>query len=95
MSEQEKMPLEEAKALLPKGSKVHTFRNSSFMLIGTDWSKARVISAMKKFGVGLSGPQATAMNHGLVLIDDTGPLFIETTQPEGRTACQPSAPANK
>ncbi len=59
-------------------SRVHTFRSSPGMLIGADWTKSKLIKAMKKFGVQQSGPSACLMNHALVLIDEYGPLFIET-----------------
>jgi hypothetical protein len=59
-------------------SKVHTFRSSPGVLIGADWSKQKLLKAIKKFGIAESGPSAVAMGHGLVLIDEHGPLFIET-----------------
>lgn len=66
--------------MLPNRTKIHTFRNSGFMLIGADWQRRILHAAMRKYGVELSGEQATAMKHGLVLIDDHGPLFIETRE---------------
>jgi hypothetical protein len=57
---------------------VHTFRNSSFMLIGAHWTVSDVRALMEQYGVEEAGPQATAMKHGLVVTDNHGPLFIET-----------------
>jgi hypothetical protein len=78
--EQEKIPLEKAVSMLAKKSNIHTFRSSPGMLIGADWPKKKLISAMKKHGVGPSGPSACAMGYCLVLIDDRGPLFIEAKE---------------
>lgn len=79
-NERQKLSLQEATDLLPTGKEVHTFRNSSFMLIGADWPRAKVLKAIEKHGVELAGPSATAMKHGLVLFDDHGPLFIATRE---------------
>ncbi len=72
--------LEDAEKILPPGDVVHTFRNNSFMLIGADWSKKDIITAIKKYGVERAGEQANRMNHGLVLKDERGHLFIETVE---------------
>lgn len=74
----QKISLQEAEAMLPEGDDIHTFRNSSFMLIGADWRRKAILAAIKKHGVELSGPMATRMDHGLVLFDENGPLFIAT-----------------
>jgi hypothetical protein len=76
--ERTKLEINEATKMLPDGDTVHTFRNSAGMLIGADWDRADVLDAIKKHGVELSGSQATAMGHGLVLEDATGFLFVET-----------------
>lgn len=57
---------------------VHTFRNSSFMLIGAHWTVPDLRALMERYGVEEAGAQATAAHHGLVVIDDHGPLFIAT-----------------
>lgn len=79
--EKEKIDIKKAIAMLPSSERVHTFRNSSMMLIGADWDKSDIIKAMEKYGVELSGEQAKSMNHGLVLNDGTY-LFIETNTPK-------------
>lgn len=76
--ERVKLSLSDAVKMLPEGDTIHTFRSGRAMLIGADWSRIQIITAMEKFGVELSGPSATFMNHGLVLKDETGHLFIET-----------------
>lgn len=72
------LSFKEAKERLPKGNKVHTFRQSGPMLIGADWPKKNILDAMKKTEIKETGPQAQGMNHGLAIIDDVGILFIET-----------------
>lgn len=58
---------------------VHTFRASSIML-GAHWTVEATRAAMEKFGVRENPPDnfLAGMNHGLVVIDDTGPVFFET-----------------
>jgi len=76
----DKINIDEAINMLPDGGNIHTFRNpSAGMMIGADWNRDDIIEAMNKHGVGLSGEQAKAMDHGLVLEDKSGFLFIETT----------------
>lgn len=85
MNERVKIEFEVAKSMLPDGDTVHTFRNSSTMLIGAYWNKKDILTAIEKYGVELSGPQATRMKHGLILTDDRGHLFIETKEKKPRT----------
>lgn len=77
--DRETVSYDDALKVLPTKSKVHTFRSSPGMLIGADWDREDVLSAIRKFGCELSGSQATHMNHGLVLFDPK-PLFIETVK---------------
>lgn len=75
------LTLVEAEAMLPHGERVHTFRNSAVgLLLGTHWDKADILEAFKKYPPELSGPSATSMKHGIVLIDEAGPLFVETAE---------------
>ena len=79
MSERRKIPLSKAlKMLKIVKNSVHTFRQVGPILIGADWTLGQVKSAVTKHGIELSGVSATAMGHGLVLIDTKGPLFLET-----------------
>lgn len=73
---------EQAKAMLPEGEVVHTFRGRAMMLIGVDWGRAEIIEAIEKYPVELSGPMATGMGHGMCLEDERGWLFIATKEPE-------------
>ena len=73
--------LEDAITRLPDGDRVHTFRQAGCMMIGADWLLNDLLAAMREHGVIESGPAATGMKHGLVLIDERGPLFIETRSP--------------
>lgn len=79
--EREPVNLERALEMIGETERVHTIRNSAIgVMLGADWDRADVIAAIEKFGVELSGPAATSMKHGLVLFDETGPLFIETVE---------------
>jgi hypothetical protein len=59
---------------------VHTLRSSGFMQIGAHWDVNDLRAAMQKHGVEEAGPEATGHGHGLVMIDDHGPVFIATKQ---------------
>lgn len=77
--ERVKVELDDAISRLDlRDGRVHTFRQGGFMLIGADWDLEEAVAAMRKHGVEESGPEATGAGHGLVLIDDHGPLFIAT-----------------
>jgi hypothetical protein len=56
---------------------VHTFRSSPVGLLGAHWSLESVREAMGRYGVEQAGEQASAMGHGLVFIDENGPVFLE------------------
>jgi hypothetical protein len=63
------------------GPCVHTFRSTPLGLLGAHWRLESLKAAMEQFGVERSGEMAVGMRHGLVLTDDTGPLFLETKSP--------------
>lgn len=70
---------DDAVAMLPDGDTIHTFRGSLPMMIGADWPREGILSALAKTEViQLSGPVATGMGHGLVVFDGGSYLFIET-----------------
>lgn len=78
--EREPVTYERAVAMIGDGERIHTFRQPmAGMMLGADWDRAEMLRAIEKHGAELSGPLATGMKHGLLLIDDLGPLFIETT----------------
>ena len=58
--------------------RVHTFRDGGPLLLGADWDIADVETCITEYGVAVSGEAATAMRHGLVSIDDRGPVFFAT-----------------
>ena len=80
MKLKKRLSLLKAKRILPSKELIHTFRNSTGMLIDCDMDKTSLIEKMKEFKqtLELSGDVARGMDHGLVLSDDTGYLFIET-----------------
>lgn len=57
-----------------------TFRQGGPCLIGADWDKSTLLKTMRRYEGTLerTGPQASAMKHGLALTDNHGVLFIET-----------------
>lgn len=76
--EREPVTYEQAEKMIGDGERVHTFRNpAGGLMLGCDWDRADILDHIKKHGAELSGPSAAAMRHGLVLMDDHGPLFIE------------------
>jgi len=79
MSNRVFLTFEQAIEMLPEGDNIHTFRSSiPGIIIGADISRKCLYEKMKAYQIELSGSQATRMNHGIVLTDKTGPLFIET-----------------
>jgi hypothetical protein len=79
MSDREFLTYDKAVAMLPDGDTIHTFRSSiPGVIIGADWERENLLEAIKIHNPELSGNQAAAMNHGLIIIDQHGPLFIET-----------------
>lgn len=69
---------EQAVAMLPDGDDIHTFRQGGPCLIGADWQRCDIINLINAFTPELAGEQATAMGHGLCIIDNRGPLWIKT-----------------
>ena len=77
--EKEVIAFDDAAKLLPDAEQVHTFRQAGSIILGADWDKTSLLDAMRKAPeIQVTGPQAQAMKHGLCIVDDHGPLFIET-----------------
>lgn len=77
----EKFTPEEAISVLPEGDRIHTFRNSQGMLFGADWKRDKLEAAIRKAGEArITVGMAKSTNHGIVIVDETGPLFIETNK---------------
>ena len=71
---------EEAEALLITDAKrIHTFRQGGPALLGADMDREDIIALFKEFpnAIEIGGPSSRTMKHPLVVIDETGPLFIE------------------
>lgn len=83
MSDRVKVPYEEAVAMLPKSKTIHTFLNPAVnVLVGADWERDSILNAFRKYGVELSGEEATKTNHGLCFKRETGWVFVETKSNE-------------
>jgi hypothetical protein len=82
MSDDERVHLSYAQALdlLTDDEMIHTFRAAGPMSIGADWQRTDVLALIRKYGAELAGANATAMGHGLAVIDDHGLLFIKTKE---------------
>lgn len=65
---------EQAIAMLPDGDYIHTFRG----FVGADWSRNEIMGAIEKYQFELTGPNATAMNHGMGFRDEHGWVFVST-----------------
>ena len=58
---------------------IHTFRSApNNMLVGADWPREKLVALIRTGKPELAGEIATGMGHGLVVWDETGPLFIQT-----------------
>jgi len=66
-------------AMIRPGKYVHTYCGTAIP-IGADWPRKKLLKHIEKHGVQLSGPQATAMGHGLCLHDGRTWLFIATKE---------------
>ena len=73
---------DEAINLLPNSKDIHTFRQGGFALIGCDIQKKSILKTLNEHEdtIELTGATARNMNHGLVVKDETGMLFIETDE---------------
>lgn len=76
----ETIAFDAAVAQLPDGAEIHTFRNPvAAMLIGADWPRDKLISAMRAAdAIQVTGAQAQAIHHGLAIEHGGGVLFIAT-----------------
>lgn len=61
------------------GRFVHTFRNGTLgLLLGADWPLDEVRELLGRHECAEAGPLAEALGHGLVVVDELGPLFLQT-----------------
>lgn len=71
--------------MMPAGDRVHTFRQSNNgILIGAEMQRDLLLDLMRLYTVTLSGNIAQSMDHGLILVDHIGPLFIATCPPNDK-----------
>jgi hypothetical protein len=76
----------DAIALLPDGDMIHTFRQGGPCLIGADWEREKLIEALNKYEVEVTGEMAQSMNHGMAFQDEYGWVFVETKKGEAAKA---------
>lgn len=92
---------DEAVSLLPNGEDIHTFYNTSFGLVGADWSKEDILNKLKEADIviELTGEQAKSMKHGMCAYSKNAEyqseiLFIETDE-EKLTAFEKDHPTEE
>ena len=70
---------DEAIRMLPDGDMIHTYRQGGgFVLIGADWERERLVEKIASGKPEFAGENATRSGHGLAIVDEHGPLYIET-----------------
>lgn len=70
---------EQAIAMLPERIEIHTYTSND--LVGTYLNRENVIELIESGAqCELSGPLATQMGYGLVVMHETGPLFVQTRE---------------
>jgi len=70
----------DAISLLKDGEDIHTFRNPNGILIGCDIDRKKIIELLNNNPdkIELGGEMCKKLNHGVILYDNKGYLFIET-----------------
>jgi hypothetical protein len=73
---------EDAVSLLNDGDSIHTFRNPNGILLGCDNSREYILQKIQEneSTLELGGDACRSLNHGLVIEDESGLLFIETNE---------------
>ena len=92
MEEKSELTEEKAISMISENELIHTFRGNGPAIVGCSHEREWIIELIKKHGAELSGPMASAMNHGVALKDDHGWLFIETKLLQGLDDAQPPRP---
>lgn len=79
-----KLTYEDAEAMLARqeDGSVHTFVQSSGMLVGTDWTNDQITELLRTGSPELAGGMAAAMGHGIVALHGTTPVFVATVELE-------------
>lgn len=82
MEEKKELTKEQAKLLLPDREWIHTFVNGNInVLIGCDWKREEILTAIDENVCEIGGPACRAMGHGLAIINGSGmPLFVEAKE---------------
>jgi len=73
---------DEAINLLNEDEQIHTYRNSSGILLGADHNREVLIKDIRKWEktLQIAGDMARKIKHALILKDEVGYLFIETNE---------------
>jgi hypothetical protein len=82
MSKRVQLSRSELDYLMPEGKSVHTLAQAGGIFIGADWEREDILKYADSGDAELSGPEATAMNHGAVINTGFGGwIFIATKTP--------------
>lgn len=66
---------------IPTREVLHTLRQGGpGMLFGADMDRQAILNKFQLYPIELAGEIAQSLNHGIVITDETGPLFIETLE---------------
>lgn len=80
--DERKLTYDEAILLLNDGDEIHCIRNGSNLIVGCNHSRESLLKNMKDHEetLELGGETCSSLNHGLVLCDESGYLFIKTNK---------------
>jgi hypothetical protein len=72
---------EHAMSLIADGDSVHTFRNPGpSILVGAEWDRSEIERHVRSNPTELGGERCREANHGIVVHDKYGTLFIATRE---------------
>ncbi len=78
-NEKHTLTTDEALAMLPEGERIHTFRGGGMMMIGADWDRDQIETAIRDHDCELAGGVAAGMGHRLYVHEGRG-LFVATAE---------------
>ena len=100
MTKRRYLTVDEAISILPDSDEIHTTVQMGFTFVGADWSRVEVIDKIRKCEVReVTGPNARAMGHGLVLYNRNAKnqsdlLFVETDESKLNALDEPEEEEN-
>lgn len=76
------LTIEQALDCIVDGDLIHTYSNPGLIMLGCDVSRESIIDDLNRYAdsISIGGQHCRAMNHGLIIITDLGPLFVEADE---------------